>query len=589
MPEQKNDDTETPKETTDETLDVTPEKIEEVEASTKKQTPKQPKVKRFFAGYWRKKKWTLPVTVLAILVVLLVIPFTRFVLIGWFWQEKITVTVYDSQNHSRVTQAMVKIDGKSVQTNSNGQAKIGSVHVGNRSLSIEKKYYKTASTNIVVDVLAHGKNYDVSLVATGRLNKVAVTNRISGEVVEGVLVDGGEGNQAKTDEKGVANVVIPAEKQDLQVTLKADGFNDTKATILQGKESNLQIIPSGKMYFLSKASGKIDVVKTNYDGSDRQVVVAGTGQEDDNETSLLASRDWKYLLLKAKRENNKTALYLIQTSDGSISTIDKGDADFSLIGWSGHRFLYTVYRNNVPYWQAKRIALKSVKAENKQLTTIDENDSTNDQYSGAFESLANFYILENQITYTKSWSAVNSYNMSALAGKQMTIASANPDGSNKKTLKAFPQEQSSYINAKLYKPQEIYYGIPTGSNTQYFEFEDGAIKSASSNDSVFNQQYPTFLVSPDGSKTFWTESRDGKNALFVGGKNAENEDTLTAKSEFKPFGWMTDNYLLMQKDNSELYITTKEQIKKGGQPLKISDYHKPAINYPGYGYGYGGQ
>jgi hypothetical protein len=571
-----------------EQTDETPKETSETTEKAEKPQAKQPKIKRFFKAYWRKKRWTLPVTVLALLVVLLAIPMTRFLMLGWFWQENVTFTVYDSQNHSRVTQATVKLDGKTAKTDGNGQANIQGVHIGNRSVEIEKKYYKTSKSNVTVDVFSKGKNHDASLVATGRLNRVTVTNRISGDAIKGVLVDGGEGNQAKTDEKGVANVVIPAERESLEVTLTADGFNDTKVGILQGKESNLQLVPSGKMFFLSKASGKIDVIKTNYDGSDRQVILAGTGQEDDNDTSLLASRDWKYLLLKAKRESNKTALHLISTTDGSVSTIDQGDADFNLIGWSNHHFVYTVYRNNVPYWQAKRAALKSVNAENKQLATIDENSSAGDQWNGAVESLANFYILDNLVTYTKSWSANQSYNTSSLAGKQMAIVSANPDGSNKKTLKTFPSEQSTYINAKLYKPQEVYYSVTAGNDTQYFELEDGAIKSASSNDNVFNQQYPTFLVSPDGAKTFWAESRDGKNLLFIGGKNGENGDQLTAKSEFKPYGWMTDDYLLMQKNNSELYITTKDQIKKSGEPLKISDYHKPAVNYPGYGYGYGG-
>jgi hypothetical protein len=516
-------------------------------------------------------------------------------LVGWFWQEKITVTVYDSQNHSRVTQATVKIDGKSVQTDSNGQAKVGSVHIGDRQLSIEKKYYKTATTNVVVDVLANGKNYDVSLEATGRLNKVTVTNRISGSVVEGVLIDAGEGNQARTDKTGVANVIIPAEKQTLAVTITGEGYNKASAMIQQEKPNTVQVIPSGKMYFLSKASGKIDVVKTNYDGTDRQTIVAGTGQEDDNETSLLASRDWKYLLLKAKREASKKAsLYLISTTDGSMSLVDQGDADFTLVGWSGHRFTYKVARNATQLWQPKKEALKSFNAENKQLATLDETDAIGAQGAGAYETLANFYILDNQVTYTKVWSAYAGYynNPTALAGKQTTIASILPDGSGKKILKSFAAEQTDYIVAKLYQPQEVYYQVrlqPNSGGTQYFELEGAAFKGVSNDQSTFDRPYPTFLLSPEGSKTFWSESRDGKNTLFIGGKNAEDPKELTAKSDFTPYGWMTDDYLLMQKGNSELFITTKTQLEKGVEPLKISDYHKPNVNYPGYGYGYGGQ
>jgi len=574
-----------------EPTDEAAETTEKPDKPTEKKVSKQSKLKRFFAAYWRKKKWTLPVTVLVILVALVLIPVTRFILVGWFWQEKIIVTVYDSQNHSRVTQATVKIDGKSVQTDSNGQAKIGSVHVGNRSLSIEKKYYKAANTDVAVDVFANGKNYDASLQATGRLNKITVTNRITGDAVEGALIDAGEGNQARTDKTGSANVIIPAEKQSLAVTIGADSYNKISAIIRQGKANTQQLVPSGKMYFLSKASGKIDVVKANYDGTDRQVIVTGTGQEDDNDTSLLASRDWKYLTLKAKREASKpSALYLISTADGSMTVMDQGDASFSLVGWSGHRLLYTVNRNSVQYWQAKKAALKSINAENKQLATLDETAGTDDRYNGAFESFSNFYILDNQITYVKRWSPMNSYFTNALSGKQTVITSIAPDGANKKTLKAFPAEQQPIINAALYKPQEVYYSVNIGSApAQFYELEDGNLKGMPSDDSAFTRQYPTFLISPDGAKTFWSESRDGKNTLFIGGKNAENEKQLAAKSEFTPYGWMTEDYLLMQKGNSELFITTKSQIEKGAEPLKISDYHKPNINYPGYGYGYGGQ
>ena len=52
-------------------------------------------------------------------------------------------------------------------------------------------------------------------------------------------------------------------------------------------------------------------------------------------------------------------------------------------------------------------------------------------------------------------------------------------------------------------------------------------------------------------------------------------------------GWYTDNYLLVSKGGSELYIAA------AGNPdfskaLKVTDYHKPNIVYRGYGGGYGG-
>jgi hypothetical protein len=60
---------------------------------------------------------------------------------------------------------------------------------------------------------------------------------------------------------------------------------------------------------------------------------------------------------------------------------------------------------------------------------------------------------------------------------------------------------------------------------------------------------------------------------------------IASSSDFTPYGWFTDGYILVSKDSSELYIQTAE---KGAKPLKITDYHKPDTEFEGYGYGYGG-
>jgi hypothetical protein len=92
------------------------------------------------------------------------------------------------------------------------------------------------------------------------------------------------------------------------------------------------------------------------------------------------------------------------------------------------------------------------------------------------------------------------------------------------------------------------------------------------------------LLSPSSNQTFWTDQRDGKNTLFVGDNDAKNQKTIASLSGYNIYGWFTDNYLLVSKNSSELYVMPVA----GGTPLKITDYYKPAINYQGYGGGYGG-
>ena len=355
-------------------------------------------------------------------------------------------------------------------------------------------------------------------------------------------------------------------------------------------------MPTGQVFFLSKKTGKIDVVRTNLDGSDRKTIVKGTGKERDNETSLLASRDWRYLALLANRDGGTASLYLIDTKTNAMTLIDEGkDISTTLIGWSGHQFWYEIDRNN-DYWTAKQEALKTLNADSKQLKIVDEDKSVGSEEVGAYETLDNFYIQEQGVVYTKIWNTSllpEEYvgdDAKLLAGKNHTINLATADGTKLSTLKSFSLKSPNYLGqAKLYEPRELYFQLTNdnGKNS-YIEYENGQILDASVTDNEFDSSYPTFLVSPTGKKTFWSEPRDGKNALFVGDAFGKNKTQLASGSEFKAYGWFTDGNLLLQKSDSELYISTPEAMKTGDAPIKISDYHKPDLNYAGYGYGYGG-
>jgi hypothetical protein len=77
--------------------------------------------------------------------------------------------------------------------------------------------------------------------------------------------------------------------------------------------------------------------------------------------------------------------------------------------------------------------------------------------------------------------------------------------------------------------------------------------------------------------------------LFVGDKNGENGTAIASLSDYSTYGWFSDDYLLLSKGGSELYIVPANRpISSSNQPIKITNYFKPGINYPGYGYGYGG-
>jgi hypothetical protein len=545
--------------------------------------------KRFGSWFWRKKLFTIPLLLLVILGTIMAIPASRYMATSWFWKEAVVIEVIDDSNGRSVTEATVKLAGQSVKTDSKGKAKFTSIPVGMQSLVIEKKYYQTQTSTIEVPLLARGKEIDTKLHATARFSEVTVTDRISGKAVKAALITISKDDQSRTDESGKAQVVVPVNKKEIVATVTVDGYPETKISIKQDGKNDIKIVPAGKIFFLSKLSGKIDVVSTSFDGSDRKTIVAGTGYEDEKQTVLLATRDWKFLALKARREAGKRAsLYVINTADGSMKVFDSGNVDVELTGWSEHYFAYKVNRDpdGKNYWRSKNEALKSYNADRDKISTLDESEASGtNYYSGALSSINKIYVNDGKLIYVKSWSG----NEPFLSDKQNQIISIKPEGSGKVVLKAYAAN-NNYIDAKLYKPQEIYYRVSKSDGKfDALELEDGKIKTITYDETEFSKSYPTFLESPSGNNVFWSESRDGKNAFLIGDKNAESEEQLAILSEATAYGWFTDQYLLLQKKNSELYITTKDQLKSGGELLKISDYHKPNVTFTGYGSGYGGQ
>ena len=557
------------------------------------------RIKNFLADLWadpRKRWWTIGCAVVAV-AVLAAVPVTRYNIVGLVLKAPVTVQVVDSKTGAPVSGATVKVGTKTALTEGDGKAVLR-VHAGTRSVKVTKKYYTSASKHELVALSGGSNTFKVSVVALGRQVSIKLVDKISDKPLAGVLISS-QGAKAKTDAKGLATLVIGSSATTQSADISLSGYNTAKVNVTAGADlakNTFGITPSGKLYFLSNLTGSIDVVKTNLDGTDRQTVLAGTGSEDRNNTSLLVSRDWKYLALLSKRAGGDNAsVYLIDTtSDDKLTTIDEGNANFSLVGWSGDRFIYEVDRSStVQLWQQNRFALKSFDPTSGHTMTLDQ--TAGDGSSGNNYVNQNFgliYLVEDQIVYAKNWSG---WGLNVLDGKSAELDTIRADGSGHQVLKTFPYVNSGYaygytsasIDTRLYEPNSIYIEANNnGSNPTFYDYEDGKVTTDTtlSQDQFWSTPYPTYLLSPSSNQTFWTDQRDGKNTLFVGDNDAKNQKTIASLSGYNIYGWFTDNYLLVSKNSSELYVMPVA----GGTPLKITDYYKPAINYQSYGGGYGG-
>ena len=568
--------------------------VPEVAAAADNTSVKHPpnRLRALKAAYLRRKLLFIPLTILAVAAVTMAVPASRYAVLGLFIKQNFAVQVLDATSRKPVASAQVQLGNVQAVTDADGIVHINQ-NIGKKPISVSKKYYKTTSSIVLIPLGHSDTSLKIYVQATGRQVPLSIVDKISGKGIAGISVKAA-GSETKTDKNGAAVIVLPADKATQPVTISADGFNTVVAAIQVSEQvvpqNTFTLVATGKLYFLSKLSGKIDVVKTNLDGTERQTVLAGTGKENTTDTVLLASRDWKYLALKSLRDGGAEAkLFLIDTSSDKVTTMDEGKAVFNAVGWADHRFVYTVYRQGVESWQPKAQALKTYDAADGKLATIDETDGEgtgqNDYVSNQFGSV---YILGNEIVYSINWYSYSFQNR--IKGKQVSLISVKSDGSAKHVVHDFPVPDNigyAYINTVPYEPRSLYVRQPTqnGDKTNYFAYEDGKFQTKTDlTDQQYDDGYETYLQSPSGNKTFWGEVRDGKTTLFIGDADGQNSNQIAALSEFTPYGWYSDDYLLVSKNTSELYILPAA----GGKTLKVTDYHRPNGNLRGYGGGYGG-
>src|SRR3989344_4814468 len=90
---------------------------------------------RFRGWYMASKKWSIPLSVLAILLLLLAIPTTRYPLAGLVLKKNFTLQVTDRTTNTPVSGATVSSGSTSVLTDGNGKANLR-LTVGHHSVNI---------------------------------------------------------------------------------------------------------------------------------------------------------------------------------------------------------------------------------------------------------------------------------------------------------------------------------------------------------------------------------------------------------------------------------------------------------------------
>ncbi|QQG50910.1 MAG: carboxypeptidase regulatory-like domain-containing protein [Candidatus Saccharibacteria bacterium] len=560
----------------------------ETHLSVAKKNSFKERMGRFF-GSKKGKVVSVLVALVVIAGVIYAIPASRYAIAGSFIKRNVHIAVTDSTTQKPVSDAELVLGSFTAKTDANGVVDISNVPAGEYTLRVTKAYYTDMNQAYEVPVFGEAKEVKASLVATGRQVVVSVTNKITKAALMGATVSVG-GITSVTNDKGIATMVLPADKDTFDGKVMRDGYNEATVKVKASDQSDANVFtatPSGSLFYLSKKSGKIDVMKSNLDGSGATVIVKGTGNESDNDTRLFPSSDWRYLMLSARRDTSfKGQLYLVDTKTNSLTLVDKGsDSSFSPVGWSDHTFVYSIYRNSKRNWESGRYAIKSYDINTSKIVSIAESQGSGTQVKYEYERLDGPIIVDGKLAYSISWERGEA--MYSKTTKKNAVVTVNIDGTNKVKIKEF--SMNYYGNVQLRYMSPVKFSIQASSDNkanQYFQYDSGNVSTLNTTDETYwDTSYPLRRTSPDGEKTLWYEARDGKNSIFLGNSAGAAGKEIATESDYTVFGWYSDDYILLTKNSSELYIAAVNKAEDGmTTPVKVANYHKAA----GY-WGYGGQ
>lgn len=512
-----------------------------------------------------------------LIITIFTVPMTRYALLGVFISKQTHITVVDDTTGKPVTDALVQYARADAKTDKNGVATISSMSVGDHPLKVEKNYYEPISTSYTVPIFSDAKT-SVRMKATGRVATITVKNKLSGDVLEGALVKVSD-TSAITNDKGVANVALAIRESDQPGTIMADGYNEAEISV-STKDVNpavdVALVPSGKAYFMSNRNGTYDVMSTTLDGQ-TEVLLAGSGKEIVNELSLSASPDRSYLAFNARREFNKTSLFMINTATKELVKVE--DSNVNSIGWIGSIFYYSIYNYNGGQNTNDRIQLVAYNTANKQRTTVDSSKVELDANNNSIEQALSgrFQLAGSRVYYAKCWSYQSYY-----AGDKNRKANLISVADTKPVvIKEVPQADSAYCDTIATKPNQVYFrlGYSNGS-IEAFRFQPGkTAESVQVNDGELYNSQVIYLPSPDGKKTFWTEVRDGRRVSFIGNSDGANAEQVST-ADYEAYGWLGENYVLYSKNGSELYVAATGAKLDGAH--KIANFYSQPRGPGGY-------
>lgn len=540
------------KEPVEDKPEPTPEPVKKDDHITlQSPTTLKAKIKRFIKAWWNnpKARWGTIAGLAVVLLVIGIIPTSRYFVLNTVGvRASASVTVLDESTQQPLKNVQVSLAGQSAKTDNNGTAKVQHIKLGRTILQINRVAFAQVNKPVTIG-LGSNPLGTMSIQPTGEQYTFVVTDFLSTKPINDAEAINGE-SEAIGNENGEVRLTLDdVNEQNIEVTIKAEGYRDEVLSISPADKSlkQVQMVPARKHAYISKRSGKYDVYASNVDGKNETLLLAGSGYER-NDLVLAPNPSSSVVAFASTRDNvrNKdgyllTTLSTIDTQTGQKTDLGQSER-IQLVDWIGDRLVYVQVAAGASANNPNRQRLISYDVKTGDRKELASSNYFNDVLTAA-----------GAIYYAPS-----DYNQSS----PVAFYKLNADGTGKQNL----------LNKPTWNIFRIKYDQLNLSVAQdWYDYKLGNAQAAKISGPPADLKNRLYRDSADRQFSLWVDSRDGKGVLLNYDVNSKQDKILRTQSGLSnPISWLNKNYIIYRINTDQEtadYVLNLE----GGEPRKIKD------------------
>ncbi len=493
-----------------------------------------------------KRYGTLGVLVLLLALGYFVTPLRTLILNTAGVRSSLQVQVVDASTKLPLQNAVVRVDGLSGKSDGEGRVKLKGIRLGKHDVVVSKVAFAPTQKKQVAFGMRIVDLGELSLKPTGQQIVYNLTDYLSGKAIKDAVVSSGEAT-AKSDKNGKATLTTEPGSTDT-VTITKDGYRtetferpDPAKTVVAQK-----LVPSAPAIFISKESGKFDVYKMYLDGKNREVLLAGTGLEN-QAIAILPNAAGTKVAVASTRDDKRnkdgyllTALNIVDTASGDMVNLEYAE-QIMFLDWRGDTLVYqqTVAGASAANPSRQKIIAYDL-AANKRFQLANAN-----------------YFAGHQLIGSTLYYTVSATDPAA----QETFARVTVDGTGKKTLftgSAWSLLRTDYNKLKIQTPDK------------WYEYTVGASAPVESTPvSDYTSRY--YVDSPDAKHSVRVDARDTKGVLLLRNLADGKETELTTQKSLQAPSYWLSSSVIVYRVTGPTEVADYAISLDGGAPKKIAD------------------